>query len=378
MGVYKRRDSTFYWLCLERRGQRPIREATAIPVAGGNPSQAKQNRELAQAIYAVRMGDLARARHNIRTERPIITFAAYRVWYFDNYSTQKRNTARERSMLKQLGVTFDRYPLHTIDRDQVLEWRTARATQVAPGTVNRELELLKHVLGRAVPKYLETNPAGGVPRLRVPEQEVALLTPAQEARLLKVATVEERAIVLTALDTLQRLSNVANLARAQDHGSYITVLNPKVKGYKVAVSTRLRKALDAHLKTLPKGEKYFFPSMRLKTEGATRNRVIAMFMALCAKAKIPTGRKTGGISFHCLRHTGASRMLTVGKVDVKTVADIGGWADIKVLQKYLHPTDAQKRAAVETIGKRSHRLKTPAERRRLRLGKRINGRSAGA
>jgi hypothetical protein len=45
------------------------------------------------------------------------------------------------------------------------------------------------------------------------------------------------------------LSNVANLARAQDHRSYITVLNPTVRGYKVAVSKRLRKALDAHTRT---------------------------------------------------------------------------------------------------------------------------------
>jgi integrase len=78
-----------------------------------------------------------------------------------------------------------------------------------------------------------------------------------------------------------------------------------------------------------------------------------MFMRLCTAARIPTGRKQGGFSFHCLRHTGASRMLTTGRVDVKTVAEIGGWADIKVLQKYLHPTAAQQRAAVETIGGRT-------------------------
>jgi hypothetical protein len=125
----------------------------------------------------------------------LATFAAYRVWYHDNYSTQKRNTARERSMRGQLGRTFDRQPLHAIDRDQILEWRTARGKEVAPGTVNRELELLKYLLGTAVPKYLEKNPGAGVTRLCVPEQEVPILTPAQEVRLLKAATVEERAIV---------------------------------------------------------------------------------------------------------------------------------------------------------------------------------------
>jgi integrase len=352
MGVYHRDDSCWWWLALERPGQRPIREATRIPVDGGNPQQTKLNRELAQAAYSARMGDLARARYQIQIDRPISTFAAYRVWYLDNISVHKRNLARERSMFRQLGRMFDRLSLHQITRDQILEWRSARVREVAPGTVNRELELLKHLLGTAVPKYLEKNPATGVTRLRVPEREIAILSPAQEAALLRVATVEEQAIVICALDTLQRLSNVANLERAQDHRTYVTVLNPKVKGYKVPVSSRLRKALDVHARSLPKDERFYFPSIRGATDDATRKNVREMFMTLCVKAHIPAGRKSGGLSFHSLRHTGASRMLTVGKVDIKTVAEIGGWADIKVLQRYLHPTDTQRRAAVETIGAR--------------------------
>jgi site-specific recombinase XerD len=84
------------------------------------------------------------------------------------------------------------------------------------------------------------------------------------------------------------------------------------------------------------------------SEEARRVRVSKRFRALLETAQLPTGRKSGGLSFHCLRHTGASRMLARG-VDVKTVAQIGGWADIKVLQRYLHPTDAQRKAAVETV-----------------------------
>jgi integrase len=297
------------------------------------------------------MGDLARARYQLPTDRPETGFALYRVHYYDHYSTHKRNAVRERSMLGQIGRFFDKFALHRIDKDLVLEWRTQRVGEVAPGTVNRELELLKHLLGTAVPKYIDKNPAAGISRLRVEEREVRLLSPAEERRLLKPATVEQRAIVLCALDTLQRLSNVANLKLAQDHGTYITVLNPKVTGYKVAVSKRLRRALDAQKRQLPKKEPYYFPGVRGATDAATRKKTIDMFMELLRAAGLPTGRKTGGLSFHCLRHTGASRMLTTGKVDVKTVADIGGWADIKVLQKYLHPTDAQKRAAVETIGR---------------------------
>lgn len=70
MGLYRRPDSPFWWLCLERPGQRPIRESTRIPVDGGTPGQTRQNRELAEQVYAARMGDLARGRYRLPTDRP--------------------------------------------------------------------------------------------------------------------------------------------------------------------------------------------------------------------------------------------------------------------------------------------------------------------
>ncbi len=75
-----------------------------------------------------------------------------------------------------------------------------------------------------------------------------------------------------------------------------------------------------------------------------------MFGKACEAVRIPVGRNKGGVSFHVLRHTGASRMLAAG-VDVKTVADIGGWTNLAVTNRYLHPTDQAKRRAVEAIGR---------------------------
>jgi integrase len=76
-----------------------------------------------------------------------------------------------------------------------------------------------------------------------------------------------------------------------------------------------------------------------------------MFEDLCDRAKVTTGREAGGVTFHSLRHTGASRMLANG-VDVKTVMLVGGWKNLKVLERYLNPTDDAKRAAVNAISKR--------------------------
>lgn len=157
MGIYRRPDSPFWWLWLERPGQRSIRESSGIPLAGGTPGQARQNRELAEQAYAARMGDLARQRYQLPTERPRITFAQYRAWYNEHVSRHKRGADREASMFRQLGQFFDDRRLDEITKDLALEWRTARRQTVGPATINREQELLVHVLNTAVPKHLEAH-----------------------------------------------------------------------------------------------------------------------------------------------------------------------------------------------------------------------------
>lgn len=349
MAVVKRPDSRYYWLNLERPGQRAIRQSTKIPVDGPDAETREKNRALARALYAARMGDLVRARHQLPVDRPKISFLKYRAWYLEHFSAHKRNEIRERSMLVQLGKHLDAEDLASIDMQRAREWRTKRAREVAPGTVNREIDLLSHVMGTAVPLYLESNPLKGLADLRVPERDTRLLEPDEEIRLLKVLNPENAAIVLCALDTLQRLSSVADLKRAQDHGDYLTFLNTKTKGGKVPVSTRLRVALDA----LPARGPHFFPSYQGVSVGSRRNAIIRMFNQACEAAKIHTGQKDGGLTFHCLRHTGASRMLGRG-VDIDTVRRIGGWADLDVLRRYLHPTDEASRRAVEVVSADGH------------------------
>ncbi len=150
MSVYTRPDSKFYWLALERPRRRPLRTSTRIPVDGGTREQTSINKRLAQEAYAARMADLARQHYELPTTRVSITFKEYLDWYEEHYSAQKRNLTRERSMLRQLGRYFDDRALDDFTREDAIEWRTARRGEVSPGTVNRELALLKHPSG-AVP-----------------------------------------------------------------------------------------------------------------------------------------------------------------------------------------------------------------------------------
>jgi integrase len=341
MGVFTRPDSPFYWLWLEGAARPKVN--TKIPI--GTTTDARQeNRKLAEQAYHALMGDRARARYQLPTDRPPRAFASHREWYATNVSAQKRGTRREISMLKQLGTFFDAKDLTAIDQVLAIEWRTARLKEVSASTVRREEAILKHLLTTAVPKYLERNPLAGLARLRVPPCDTRILTIAEEDALLAVLpTAEDKALVTAAIDTLLRLANIASLRRSQDHGTYL-FSDTKVGAVKIPISTRVRRALDA----LPGTGAAYFPTYANAGNGPVQR----MFLEACRRAEIPTSRKAGGVSFHCLRHTGASRMLANG-VDVKTVMLIGGWKNLKVMERYLHPGDAAARRAVDSIGHRA-------------------------
>lgn len=339
MGVFRRQDSIYWYVWLD--GAPRPRVNTKIPI-GHTAKQRKHSRRLAVQVYHSLMADRARQRFGLAIEKPARDFAAQRAWYVDHISSHKRGVLRERSMLKQLGDFFDGYQLTQIDQALTREWRTTRRKAVSASTVRREEALLKHLLTTAVPTYLERNPLAGLSRVRVPDTDTRVLTRDEERRLLlALRSTEDRALVIGALDTLLRLSNIAHLTRRQDHRTYL-FSDTKVGVVRIPISTRLRTALDA----LQTAGPFYFPTYATLTSNTTLTR---MFQRACVRADVSTGRKTGGISFHCLRHTGASRMLEAG-IDVKTVMEIGGWKNLAMLQRYLHPTDDRKRAAVEAIG----------------------------
>lgn len=317
------------------------RESTRIPIDGGTPNQTMANRRQAQAVYAARMGDLARRRHRLPMAVEGRTFAQQRLWYATNVTAQKRGAVREASILKQLGAFYDAYELSAIDPALVREWRTHRLAKVSAATVDREEAVLKHLLATAVPKYLDRHPLAGLAGLRVARTDTRILTTDEETRLLAAAaTIEDRTLLICALDTLLRLTNARTLTRKQDHGAYL-FSDTKTDAIRIPISTRLREALDA----LPATGGFYFPSYAVYGNSPT----VRMFHLTCTRANIPIGRAVGGVTFHCLRHTGASRMLAAG-ADVKTVMRIGGWRNLRVLERYLHPTDEAARAAVNSIG----------------------------
>ncbi len=58
--------------------------------------------------------------------------------------------------------------------------------------------------------------------------------------------------------------------------------------------------------------------------------------------------KIFGFSWHCLRHTFASRLVMAG-VDLRTVAELGGWRTLQMVMRYAHLAPQHQLEAVERL-----------------------------
>lgn len=367
MGVYRRKDSPFFWLRLERPGAPPIREPTKIPVEAYSAEIRKQQKQAAQDVYAVRMSQLARGDHDLPTNAPTIGFDAYARWFDKHHIARRRGADRDRYALKPLRAFFGSDDLATIDRPRVQEYITHRLKTVTPrtvteSTVNREVDLLKGMLREAVPKYLKTSPLAGMKKLRAVGPPGRIVEPEEEARLLAAfRRPADRVFYLVAVDTLIRLSNVINLRWSEVKGGYLALDDSKTGAYRVPLSDRAAKALHS----LPRVSVYVFPHRRgAKTARDNRGTLRRLLQRACKRANIPYGRGIG-VTFHtATRATGATRMLRAGK-DPRTVQAVGNWKDFRSMQRYLHPDTQHMREAVNAIAPPAD---TPATRRRKKRG----------
>ncbi len=81
-----------------------------------------------------------------------------------------------------------------------------------------------------------------------------------------------------------------------------------------------------------------------------------------------TARKKAGlgedVTPHVMRHTFASRLVMAG-VDLRTIQELGGWSDLKMVERYSHVDQSRKIDAVDKIAlKAGH---TPEEKKVIAL-----------
>ena len=263
-------------------------------------------------------------------EEKKIPFDKYARKYLDYCKVNKASSTYERHekcCVKQLTLAFKRKYLYSITPVMIERYKADRLQSVTPATVNRELACLKYMYTKAIEwGYVKTNLAKKVKLLKEPPGRLRYLKPEEVDALLKVSANHIRPIVVTALNTGMRKSEILNLKwKEVDLGNRkIVVANSKNNEKRVIpINNTLYKEFST-LTRNPENE-YVFPGK----DGLPVGDIKKAFLGAIKRAKIVDFR------FHDLRHTFGSQMVMQG-VDIRTVQQVMGHKTIKMTMRYSH------------------------------------------
>jgi len=273
--------------------------------------------------------------------KPDIGFMEFAREFIDVYSKQnKRSWERDETALRCLEPHFKGKKMRDIGPEIIERYKAKRKTEVAPGTVNRELAFLKTLFNKAVEwGRLESSPTANIKRFKEPNHKDRILNTSEMTKLLDEANGYLKPIIIVALNTAMRKGEILNLKWENVDFSKrcIHVEDSKSgRSRNIPMNSLVIEALSVR----PQTQIYVFPSPRT---GKVFKNIKASFRIACNKAEIK------GLRFHDLRHTSATRMIEVG-VPLVVVSKILGHSSIQMTMRYAHPTPENIRLAVEKLG----------------------------
>ena len=217
--------------------------------------------------------------------------------------------------------------LKDINREVLERIKTAKQKEgVKPRTVNSITNLIRSILLYAVEReWIDRAPA--VKSKTEPSRRVRYLSAAEEARLLEELPKHLKQIARFGLVTGLRMSNIVGLQWSQiDIVRSMAWVHPDQAKEGKAISVPLnddaclilREQMGQHLTHV---FSYLGKPVLRANQRAWREAV-----------------KRAGIedfTFHCLRHTWASRLIQSG-VPLHALMEMGGWSDVDMVRKYAH------------------------------------------
>ena len=288
-----------------------------------------------------------------------VLFEVHADEFLELYSKQnKRSWARDELSLNHLKDFFRGKLLSEVTSELIEKYKAKRRADIikprgkkkkskpkeprliSPSTINRELACLKTCLTKAVEwAKLDRSPATKVKKFREANSRERYLTVDEAKRLLAEAGDELRPVLIVALSTGMRKNEILSL-RWKDADfvkGFIHISDSKSgQGRNIPMNGLTFETLHA----MDRSREFVFENPETRTH--VRD-VKTGFRAACRRAGI------GGLRFHDLRHTAASRMVEAG-IDLVTVSKILGHASIQMTMRYSHPTPENMRLAVQKLG----------------------------
>ncbi|MGY3694007.1 integrase [Bradyrhizobium sp. USDA 3240] len=267
-----------------------------------------------------------------------LTLADLLIRYRDSVTIKKRGHLPERKRIEAfLRQHWSTYPLAKISAREFSKYRDERLGIVGPGTVIRELGLLRSVFETARRDWgyssLE-NPIASLQRPKAPNGRERRLEPGELAGLSAACTTVRNTLLLhgihMAIETGMRRGEL--LAIQWKHVNFDTgVLHIPItktgKPRSIPLTDRAREIL-AERRSLPDADaRYAFPisanAFRLAWERCKRR---------AARAGCNGVQE---LRFHDLRHEAVSRLFERG-LNTAEVASISGHRDLRMLFRYTH------------------------------------------
>ncbi len=294
------------------------------------------DRKLAERIYHKLLGDIAEGKWFERLPGEEKTFREMMDRYMAEHSIPKKaSSEKDRSSLTHLLPFFGSYRTSQIKPSLINEYKGKRRIQKAsPGTINRELALMKHAYSLAFKEWewVQDNPVKKVSMEKEPPSRDRWLTDEEEAKLLLISPLWLRQMILFAVETGCRRGEMLSLSwRSVDLSRRVVTIFGSKTGEKRSIpltqlamdvlrereKEKVRSIQENLVFNHPPGQKVNFHTLRFAFEEALK------------KAKIENFR------WHDLRHTFASRLAQSG-VDPYSIQRLMGHKNFATTQRYAH------------------------------------------
>jgi integrase len=311
------------------------------------------SKTVAKEVLARKRAEAAEGRYSAPAKKQSPLFEEMAEEYLKYYQANRRprSVTRHESAFQALKPFFAGKRLEDISPFLIERYKRLRKEEGrSEATVNRELAFLKNLFTMAITwGKARENPVTRVRLFREDNGRTRCLTEEEEVRLLAACGPSLRPVVLTALHTGFRKSELLSLTW-QDvdfQRRMITVQAAYAKNGETR-SLPMTATVTKTLRAFPLAATST-ASVFLTYRGLPYRNLRKVFVAACRRAGVTD------MTFHDLRHTFASRLVMAG-VDLPTVKELMGHKSIAMTMRYAHLSHSHKRSAVAVLDRSGEKV----------------------
>ncbi|MCZ6626100.1 MAG: tyrosine-type recombinase/integrase [Deltaproteobacteria bacterium] len=263
--------------------------------------------------------------------------------YSRTAKTEDTSNRDEGILDKHLIPNFGEISLNQITPEQVEDYRAERkGKNIAPATINKEIQLLKHIVKKAVEwGKIRTNLISDFKPLKTPPGRVRYLELEQIPKLMKACPPWLRPIVLIAMHTGMRRGEFVHLQRSNiDKQNRLIILNNTKNNERKSIP--MNDTVWEIVQSLPTRLDTSYLFAEKNGQPLSANKVSMAFRKACKKSGITNFR------LHDLRHHFASYLTMAGQ-NQRTVQELLGHKTPAMTARYSHLSPEHLRKAVEQL-----------------------------